>query len=102
MKALHRGNPWRVGRALVLAGASTFLLLSVASAQDYSLEYAVVGVSAEVSQTADYHVVEQVGILGVVVDVQSSADYGATPVIDVLADSESSEPPAAVEFWMFF
>lgn len=101
-KTLHRGNFWMAGRVLVLAGASAFFLLSVAPAQDYSLEYAIVGVSAEVSQTADYHVVEQVGIQGVVIDVQSSADYSGAPVLDILAGPGSSEPPAAVEFWMFF
>lgn len=96
MKALHRRNPQRTRCVLVLAAVSAFLLPVVAPAQDYSLDYALVGVSAQINRVADYDVVEQVGLVGAVVDVASSADYIIVPVHDVFSE------PEPVVLWMIY
>ena len=80
--------------------ASFVLVLMISSplmtAQDYSLDYGITGISGIVCQTTDYKIVDFVSELGIDHGAQTSSDYSVSPVVG-MEDETSS-----VSDWMLY
>lgn len=73
------------------------LLMAVAAAADYSLDYAAIGVGGGQSQTADY---EETGLLtavGLDGETQASTDYSITSTTGFKEDQQTR-----VDDWMLY
>ncbi len=73
------------------------LMVPVAWAVDYSLDYAAIGIGGDQSQTADYEVVWLLKADGVDGEPQASTDYSVTSTTGFKEDTETR-----VDDWMLY
>ena len=72
------------------------LLVALAMASDYYLEYYAFGLDGAVSYTADYQMTDLLQIEGVTADLQSSDDYSITSAIG------HTDQPLRASNWMLY
>ena len=72
------------------------LMTSLGQAEDYSLEYARIGISGAVCQTTNYQVVDLLTNIGLSNEAQSGGIYSIIPTVGIEDDVSS------VEDWMLY